>query len=211
MSYNIEDGKGSRNKATVFAKRMRAFANEASLMNNISSHDVTSGPIGVYNSRVSGVVGGFGTGVYMQYIQNNDPINVLVIDRIYVNTFLASGIPEPSTFASIRAGSQPTITAGTGTPIQFVNENQNNFILNTPPNVTLLSQPIFSVIPADFLDLTTMFLQLGKKFEMIPQGSDPLLLSARKALSIFVTNYTVSNLSIDTFVRFAMYPLRNMD
>lgn len=212
MGYRIEDGRGARLKAELIENRLRTIAIGASLMNHISQDEVTSGPIGVYSSRANALISA-GSGIPVQYILNNDPLNVMIIDRIYINAYHTAGtLPDSKVFVDICCSPPlPPITFGGAVPIQFVNENLNNFKTNTPPNATLLatagiSTANLSTVPV----INRMYPTLGDNIEMIRQGSDPLILGLNEVMLLVANNLSAADFNIDTFVKFAMYPLRNM-
>lgn len=198
MPYRIEDGKGSRNRTSVFEGRVATFAVESSLLNHVSSeaNETNSPPIeGTFDIRAfSSVAGSGGSLIYMV---NNDPNNFVIIDRIYTNAIISSAtLPDASTFIQVLMAR--TFTAGTGTPIRSLNTNQS--IIGVQPQITLLN----GATTAGGVENSRRYININRVYfqEPIIQKSDGIILGRGNSFELFLA--TRSSTTIELDMRFAI-------
>lgn len=179
MGIQIEDGLGSGEMAEVFDNRLRTFAVQDSLMNHISAeseHQTVYDAFGtiVIASGVTGVSGGV-----VLFVQNNDPVRFLVVDRIYVQVAQpAAVLPLQSTYFSVGFGR--TYTSG-GTTITPVNENR--FTKNVAV-VTAVNSTALLGLTGTFTESMRFYPQGGPVFEIVPQGADSIILTRGNSIEV---------------------------
>lgn len=180
MSIQIEDGLGTGELAEIFDNRLRTFAVQDSLMNHISAepeHQTVYDAFGtiVIASGVTGVSGGV-----VLFVQNNDPTRFLVVDRIYVQVAQpATVLPLTSTYFSVGFGR--TFTSG-GNVITPVNENR--FTTNTAVATTVNSTGAILGLTGTFTEALRFYPQSGPIFEIVPQGSDAIILTRGNSIEV---------------------------
>lgn len=198
MGYVIEDGKGSTVKANVFEKRLRTIDVQCSAMNQQSAENASVFDVGAVYGMSSG-----NSSYTVLHVTNNDPINMLVVDRIYVQCLVTSFIPGNLPFFAIGIG---TVFNSGGAMLTPVNENRESREL---ANVT--------VVTGSGLFLGGTFLQINKNWaitnisnaspiEMIIQGSDGNILGYLNTMEIQLTNVNIGTGIAMATMRFAMVP-----
>lgn len=165
--------------AEVFDNRLRTFSVQDSLMNHLSvenEHQTVYDAMGVIviTSGTTGVSGGV-----VLFVQNNDPTRFLLVDRIYVQVAQpATVLPLASTYFSVGFGR--TYTSG-GTTITPVNENRfttNIAIVTSVNSTTLLG------LTGTFTEALRFYPQSGPVFEIVPQGSDSIILTRGNSIEV---------------------------
>lgn len=194
MPYILEDGQGSRNKTAVFANKIRAFADEVSLMNHISSENET---VFTIRSTTDSTIGT--TNDAIDFV-NTDPTLLIVVDRIYVQVF-SSGVSLPTPNFNIAAYVINASAIAGNIPYIPVNENQS---VTNPPNVS------FGTSFTIFTRLNTVFPSLGDTIELIPQSSNGIILGFMNGIDISSFNATGTHVLYESFIQFAMVPPGNM-
>lgn len=198
MGYVIEDGKGSTVKANVFEKRLRTIDVQCSAMNQQSAENASVFDVGAVYDMSSGL-----SSYTILHVTNNDPINMLVVDRIYVQCLVQSFRPGAASFFAIGIG---TVFNSGGAMLTPVNENRESGEL---ANVT--------VVTGSGLFLGGTFTQINKNWatanisfaspiEMIIQGSDGNILGYLNTMEIQLTNANIGTGIAMATMRFAMVP-----
>lgn len=179
MGIIIEDGLGTGECAEVFDNRLRTFAVQDSLMNHLSAdpeHQTVYDAFGtiVITSGVTGVSGGV-----VLFVQNNDPVRFLVVDRIYLQVAQpAAVLPLQSSYFSVGFGR--TFTSG-GNVITPVNENRfttNAAVATVVNSVSLLG------LTGTFTEALRFYPQGGPVFEIVPQGNDSIILTRGNSIEV---------------------------
>lgn len=201
MSYRIEDGKGSRNRAGVIEGRVRTFAASVSLINHISEEPLEGEAVipttGMYDVQTLTSVAG--SGASLIYLANNSTNNFVVIDRMYTNAIVsATTLPDTSTYIQVLMGS--AFTPGTGTPIFMVNTNQA--IVDIQPDVTMLN----TATTSGGVELSRRYLNISRVYfqEPIIQKSDGILLGKGNSMEFFLK--TLTSTTVEVNMRFGVVP-----
>lgn len=200
MGYVIEDGKGSTVKANVFEKRLRTIDVQCSAMNQQSAENASVFDVGAVYGMSSG-----NSSYTVLHVTNNDPINMLVVDRIYVQYLVQSFRPPTGTGSFFAIGIGTVFNSG-GAMLTPVNENRESREL---ANVT--------VVTGSGLFLGGTFTQINKNWasasisfaspvEMIIQGSDGNILGYLNTMEIQLTNVNIGTGIAMATMRFAMVP-----
>jgi hypothetical protein len=184
MGIVIEDGLGTGECAEVFDNRMRTFAVQDSLMNHLSSdpeHQTVYDVLGtiVIASGVSSTSGGI-----VLFVQNNDATRFLVVDRIYVQVAQpAAVLPLQGTFFTVGFGR--TYLSG-GTALNMVNENRftTNAAVATAVNV---NGAALLGLTGTVTEALRFYPQGGPVFEIVPQGSDAIILTRGNSIEVDFT------------------------
>lgn len=198
MPYRIEDGKGSRFRASIFEHKVRTFAVESSLMNHLllePLEGLLAPRIGVFEFFVVTSVAGSGSSLI--YMVNNDPENFILIDRIYTNAIVSSTtLPNTSTYISLIMGS--SLTPGTGNTIILANLNEA--IINIQPEVTILNKATTS----GGAESMRRYIQLDRTYfqEILPQKEDGIILGTGNSVELFLN--TLSSTTINVSMRFGV-------
>lgn len=171
---------GTGELAEVFDNRLRTFAVQDSLMNHMSAeteHQTVYDSFGtiVIASGITGVSGGV-----VLFVQNNDPTRFLVVDRIYVQIAQpATVLPLQSSYFSVGFGR--TYTSG-GNVIAAVNENR--FTTNTAVATVVNSTGAVLGLTGTFTESMRFYPQSGPVFEIVPQGSDGIILTRGNSIEV---------------------------
>lgn len=182
MGLQIEDGTGSGTLVQVSNNRLRAFAVNVSLTNHIS--------LDQDNQTVFSTIGTAtvvsGTTVLLHII-NNDPSNLLVIDRVIVQGTNLGGVPTSGTYFSLGYGR--TVTSG-GTALTPVNLNRT---ATKVANVTATaSNPNMT---GTFVESHRWLVQgNGQAFEIIPVGTNDIILGRSNTVEIQLNSNTSGNI-----------------
>lgn len=180
MGIVIEDGLGSGECAEVFDNRLRTFAVQDSLMNHISTdpeHQTVYDVIGtvVIASGMTGVSGGV-----VLFVQNNDTTRFLVVDRIYLQVATPVAVlPMTSTYFSLGFGR--TYMSG-GAALATVNENR--FTTNIAIVTSVNSTGVILGLTGTVTEAMRFYPQGGPVFEMVPQGSDSIILTRGNSVEV---------------------------
>ena len=149
-------------------------------MNHISAdpeHQTVYDSVGtiVIASGVTGVSGGV-----VLFVQNNDPTRFLVVDRIYCQVAQpATVLPLQSTYFSVGFGR--TYLSG-GATIAAVNENR--FTTNVAVATVVNSTGAILGLTGTFTEALRFYPQGGPVFEIVPQGSDGIILTRGNSIEI---------------------------
>lgn len=134
------------------------------------------------------------------FVQNNDPSKFLVVDRIYVQT-AQQGVTLPQTSSYFSVGFGRTYTSG-GNTITPVNENRfttNTALVTAVNSVTLLGVTgTFTESLRSYPDST------GRVFEIVPQGSDGIILTRGNSIEIDINAGILNSGTAYAAMRFAM-------
>lgn len=192
MGLQLEDGTGSGQLVEVSDNRLRAMAVNVSLTNHISLEQA--------NQTVFTAIGTAtvvsGTTVLLHII-NNDPSNLLVIDRVVVQAAgLGGTLPLSGTYFSL--GYNRTVTSG-GTAITPVNLNRtatkiaNVTATSSNPNMT-----------GTFVESHRWLVQAnGVAFELITPASNDIILGRSNTVEVQLNSNTSGN--ILTIFKFFIY------
>lgn len=189
MGLQIEDGTGSGELAEVSDNKLRVFAVNDSLTNHISV-DSANQTVFIATGTATVVSGT----VVALHIINNDPSNLLVIDRVYVQGVGMGGLPTSTAFFSLGYGR--TVTSGiTVTPVNLnrtATKVANVTATTSNPNIT-----------GTFVESHRWFVQAnGQAFELIPAGTDDIILGRSNTVEIQLSSQTSG--SILTVFKFFM-------
>src|SRR3972149_8600985 len=181
MGLQIEDGTGSGTLVQVSDNRLRAFAVNVPLTNHIS--------VEATNQTVFTAIGTAtvvsGTTVLLHVI-NNDPSNLLVMDRVVVQGTNLGGIPTSGTYFSLGYGR--TVTSG-GTSITPVNLNRT--AVNVANVTATASNPNMT---GTFVESNRWLVQAnGTAFELIHSASDDIILGRANTVEVQLNSNTSGN------------------
>ena len=196
MGLQIEDGTGSGQLVEVSDNRLRAFAVNVSLTNHLSLEQANQTVFTVVGTAV--IVSG--TTVVLHVI-NNDPSDMLVIDRVAVQAIpsIISGpgsAPSSGTYFSLGYGR--TVTSG-GTVVTPINLNRtatkvaNVTATSSNPNMT-----------GTFVESHRWLVQgSGAAFELITPASNDIILGRANTVEIQY-NSTITSATMLTIFKFFM-------
>lgn len=197
MPFKLEDGKGSRFRAGVVVNRLKTSAVSVSPANYVSQEPIENNNpnVGVYEVRAVSSVAGSGSSLI--YLVNNNPVNLVLIDRIYTNEILSAiSLPDSSTYISVIMRS--VFASGTGTSLFSV--NVNNAIADIQPNVTILNGAVTSggvESYRTYLNTNRVYFQ-----EPLPQKVDGIILATGNSIELFLN--TLSSTTIETNMRYML-------
>ena len=197
MGLQIEDGTGTGQLVEVSDNRLRAFAVGVSLTNHISleqDNQTVFTALGT-STVVSGTT-------VLLHIINNDPSNLLVVDRVVVQSAgLGGTLPLSGTYFSL--GYNRTVTSG-GTVLTPVNLNRT---ATKVANVTATSgNPNMT---GTFLESHRWLVQAnGVAFELITPESNDILLGRSNTIEVQLNSNTSGN--ILTIFKFFMATAEHM-
>ncbi len=197
MGIMIEDGTGSGKLAKVSDERLRTFSVSSSLTNHISSEQE--------NQTVFTAIGTAtvvsGTTVLLHII-NNDPSDLLVVDRVMIQAAgLGGTLPLSGTYFSLGYGR--TVTSG-GTSITPVNLNRTS--TNAADVTATSSNPNMT---GTFVESHRWIVQSnGQAFEFINAASDDIILGRSNTVEIQLNSNTSGN--ILTVFKFFMTTTEHM-
>lgn len=128
----------------------------------------------VIASGVTGVSGGV-----VLFVQNNDPVRFLVVDRIYVQVAQpAVVLPFQSTYFSVGFGRTYTSGGAVITPV-----NENRFTTNVAIVTAVNSNTILG-LTGTFTEALRFYPQGGPVFEIVPQGADAIILTRGNSIEV---------------------------
>jgi hypothetical protein len=180
MGITIEDGLGSGEMAEVFDNRLRTFAVQDSLMNHLSvepEHQTVYDAFGtiVIASGITGVSGGV-----VLFVQNNDPVRFLIVDRIYVQIAQpAAVLPLQSTYISVGFGRTYLSGGNVITPV-----NENRFTTNVAIATVANSTGAILGLTGTFTEALRYYPQGGPVFEIVPQAGDSIILTRGNSIEV---------------------------
>jgi hypothetical protein len=205
MAFKIEDGMGSRNRASIFNDRLRTFSTETSLIGHTSAERSSPLPhetiIGTFEARISSSVAG--SGGSLLYFVNNDTRHFVIVDRIFITEVsCAIQTPDPNVYVSLLMNS--TVDINTGTSLIAYNTNQS--IINIQPDITILN----GATTSGGVESMRKYLNISNPYprELVVQKSDGIIIGNQNAMEVRLISNASANIS--TSMRFCVMNIEKM-
>lgn len=200
MGLQLEDGLNTGVAVEVFDDRLRRFSVQDSLMNQQSLENGTVFECSTTQSTsFSGVVNGS-----LFLLQNNDPSRNMVIDRLSLMSAAATGTIG-STYFSVGFGR--TLASG-GANVTVINENQG--VVVSKPFLAKLNPFVVGTFVEAMRWYPPTTPDLMFPFDIIPQGSDGIILSFNRSIELTATDVDPNFPQIVVYTRFALIPNEQM-